>query len=225
MKFYKLTVFEFAGNKRKPNGEKGVALWKCRCDCGNEKITSGCNLRWGCTKSCGCANGRGDFATQCRTKILITENGCWEWQGRRMVKNGKWKYGCYGIFVENGRNVPVHCKMYKLHRGPIPKGMLVCHTCDNPPCCNPDHLFLGTHKENSQDAARKNRMAFGERSGRSRLKEVDAKTIFREYHFENGSPAELAKRFGVAVMTVRRIIRRELWLRATDEYVSLLEKG
>jgi hypothetical protein len=77
--------------------------------------------------------------------------GCWEWCGARH------KYG-YGEIRNGKKGVRVSRKAYELWVGPIPHGIKVCHRCDNPPCCNPEHLFLGTHKENIEDAARKGRL-------------------------------------------------------------------
>lgn len=76
--------------------------------------------------------------------------GCIEWQGHT-VKGG------YGRFYFNGRTQGAHRAAWLLMLGPIPEGMQVCHHCDNPPCCNPMHLFLGTVKDNAQDKARKGR--------------------------------------------------------------------
>ncbi len=89
------------------------------------------------------------------------ETGCWEWTGPRQKKH-KGKHGQhvkdYGWFIDSPappRNA--HRASWLIHHGPIPDGLWVMHKCDNPPCCNPDHLKLGTPKDNVQDAIAKGR--------------------------------------------------------------------
>jgi hypothetical protein len=76
--------------------------------------------------------------------------GCWEW-----------KAGCfdngYGAFKSQGKQYHAHRLVWELTRGKIPSGLLVCHKCDNPRCCNPEHLFLGTVSDNAKDAVAKGR--------------------------------------------------------------------
>lgn len=79
------------------------------------------------------------------------ENGCWIWKGEK-TSNG------YGYLLLNGKRIGAHRFSYMWHQGKIQKGLFVCHKCDVPSCVNPDHLWLGTQKENIQDAAKKNRM-------------------------------------------------------------------
>ena len=78
-------------------------------------------------------------------------SGCWNYTGTLINGYGSINTGKFGprIFL--------HREMYKIYKGNIPKGMLVCHKCDNPKCCNPDHLFMGTHKDNMQDMWKKGR--------------------------------------------------------------------
>lgn len=79
-------------------------------------------------------------------------SGCWEWNGLR--RDHKLPYGRIWI---NKRQKTVHRVAYEVFKGKIPKGLLVCHICDNPPCINPNHLFLGTQKDNSHDRDKKGR--------------------------------------------------------------------
>lgn len=83
-------------------------------------------------------------------KNVDKSSGCWVWIGHR-AKSG------YGRIQNKGKKVRSHRLSYETYVGKIPDGMNVLHRCDNPPCINPDHLFLGTHKDNMKDAQNKGR--------------------------------------------------------------------
>lgn len=87
-------------------------------------------------------------------KINKTDD-CWEWNASLRGKTG------YGAFKLNGKVIDAHRVSYELHFGIIPKGVLVCHRCDNRKCVNPNHLFLGTYKDNHQDGVDKGRIING----------------------------------------------------------------
>lgn len=80
------------------------------------------------------------------------ESGCWEWTG------GKNNRG-YGLFKVDSKMVATHRFAYEMMVSDIPDGIFVCHKCDNPPCCNPAHLFLGTRSDNVQDCLSKGRFS------------------------------------------------------------------
>lgn len=84
-------------------------------------------------------------------------NECWEWQGGR-------NYDGYGIFhLDIGKSIGAHRYAFKLSRGYLPKTLHILHDCDNPPCCNPKHLYSGTQQENMEDKLIRNRLFKGAR--------------------------------------------------------------
>ncbi len=102
-----------------------------------------------------------------------------------------------------------HRLSWELHFGPIAEDMFVCHHCDNPACVRPDHLFLGTPRENSLDAAGKGRMACGERVGSATLTEQQVIEIRRRAKIERQSV--LAREFGVTQTAIMFIVNRRTW--------------
>ncbi len=90
-----------------------------------------------------------DPVARFQSRIAKAENGCWLWQGAGV--NGR------GQLSVNGKNMLATRFSYQHFKGDIPPGMYVCHTCDNPACFNPDHLFLGDHTANQRDMVAKKR--------------------------------------------------------------------
>ena len=128
--------------------------------------------------------------------------GCWEWTSYRHNQG-------YGLFKIKKTSYKAHRVSYEMEYGPIPNGMCVCHKCDNPPCVNPKHLFLGTQKDNMQDAANKGRLgkSKGSKNGWSKLTEKQVVAIRKDTRLHR----EIAKDYNVTRSVISGIKRRYSW--------------
>ena len=129
---------------------------------------------------------------------------CWEYQG------GKHKFG-YGMINRSGSKASEvttsHAYGWEVENGPVPDGMFVLHKCDNPPCCRPDHLFLGTHQDNVDDMCGKERHQHGEKHCRAKLTETEV----LEIRASTGSERQLAKKYGVTDSAIHLIRSMRTW--------------
>ena len=141
------------------------------------------------------------------------ETGCWEWT------MGKYRRG-YGAFTYKQKKRSVHRWVYADQFGSIPEGMFVCHHCDNPPCCNPGHLFLGTPKDNMRDMIQKGRAnrshnVLKSRPGTSNhnAKMTPEKIIEIREKYASGKSSyrSLGAEYGLAFASVRDIIKHINW--------------
>lgn len=136
---------------------------------------------------------------------------CWNWQAHCFSDSG---YGCFGW--RDKRNEPItrsigaHVAAYLLYKGKIPKGKQVQHTCDNRPCVNPNHLKLGTQKDNMRDCIERRRIARGKRQGLSVMTDAKVKEL-RSWYAAGESQVSLAARFGISQPTVSQITRGITW--------------
>lgn len=137
----------------------------------------------------------------CLSRITLREPGkCWEWIGT-IDKNG---YGKVQFLKTEYR---AHRAMWQLTNGDIPGGLRVCHHCDNPTCCNPSHLFLGTDKDNHADCKAKGRNVKGTKHGRSKLTEKDV----LEIRASSDTQTELARQYGVTQSQIWSICHHHTW--------------
>jgi hypothetical protein len=141
------------------------------------------------------------------TRIQVGEPGaCWEWQGAKL------KAG-YGVLQRGRRSdglITTHRLMWELFNGEPPT-LDICHHCDNPGCCNPDHLFEGTHADNFRDAAKKGRMRHGEDHRSAKLTERDVRSIRKRHSLGKVNYRELGLEYGVARETIGSVLNRRSW--------------
>lgn len=133
-------------------------------------------------------------------KVAVAEpHECWPWTGARSGP------GLYGKVRVDRQTVKAHRVAYELAVGPIPEGLWVLHACDNPPCCNPAHLSLGTHLENQRQKAERGR-ARGRCGGRGRpdISTVEIAALYAQGY----SCAQIAVRFGVTPAAVNMRLKR-----------------
>lgn len=134
------------------------------------------------------------------------DSGCWLWE-HTLTSTG------YGTFVHEGERYYTHRLSWELHNGSIPDGLNVCHKCDVRNCVRPSHLFIGTQKDNMEDAAKKGRMEGpkGTVNGRSILDESDVREIRKLLADGELTHKEIADRKGVHKNTVSAINTRQIW--------------
>jgi hypothetical protein len=145
-------------------------------------------------------------------KRKITKSGCWEWQGTRSVYN----YGIIKLGKKLGfkiRNYPVHrISMYIFKDFDVSSKLCCLHKCDNPPCFNPEHIFIGTKADNNADRDKKGRKITlrGEECPWAKITEKQAKQIIK-LKKEGLTCIRLAKQFGIGPMQISRISTGKRW--------------
>lgn len=150
---------------------------------------------------------KGGLLDRMLNKCVADNSGCWIWLGAKCAQG-------YGNMWSGSRYEKAHRVSYRLLVGSIPGGMFVCHSCDRPSCINPEHLWLGTARDNIADAISKGRYrngsAHGERNGSAKLSADEVREI-RETPKKYGSGRVLAARFGVTESTICEIRSGRSW--------------
>lgn len=199
--------------------------WLFHCDCGESVTTRASAVRYGKAQSCGClqkekASENASIARAEKQKNApslhdrfwskverLGVDDCWRW-----LASFRRKDEGYGAFHFKGRHHPASRMAWIFTHGNIEgENIEVCHSCDNPRCCNPRHLFLGDHLINNDDKVSKGRHAFGERSGTAKLTEKEAIEIKRlkpTGRCPYGFRSSLAAKFNVSSGTITDIWTR-----------------
>lgn len=160
-----------------------------------------------CSRSCYVADRRAPKSPEVFWMRIDKSGGpdaCWPWE------KGTHSFG-YGLVQFNNYNTTAQRIAWILTYGPIPAKMYVCHRCDNPVCCNPAHLFLGTHTANIADMVAKGRHSRGETKGTSKLTEDQVREIRRRYALGTATLHTLAEAYGVYESCISQIVNRKTW--------------
>lgn len=132
-----------------------------------------------------------------------SDSECWEWAGHLMV-NG------YGQLTAGARQWTAHRFSYTMHKGKIPDGLIIRHSCHNRKCVNPDHLSTGTMQDNSDDMVKAGRQCLGEKQGLSKLVEANIVDIYKMGK-EGKYQSYIAREFNIDQSGVSRILSGEYW--------------
>ncbi len=146
-------------------------------------------------------------------KTIVRDSSCWDWTGWCHPQG-------YGNFKINGKTYRVHRLVYELCVARVPNGKLILHSCDNPPCCNPTHLFLGDEKDNIIDCLKKGRLPS------AILTEDEVKEIITDTSSKNPVKRTynhykyLASKYKVSVETIKGIVYGKTWGHIRDGHGS-----
>lgn len=144
-----------------------------------------------------------EFRQWFQSKLITTPTGCMEWSGCRFAQG-------YGVVRMNGKNTKAHRVSLEHQLGrPIQDNMFVLHSCNNPPCCNPEHLREGTHQENMDDKLRAGRQPRGETNGKAKLTAQQVEEI--RANPNRLTQYELADLYGVKRPCIAKIQRGRNW--------------
>jgi hypothetical protein len=174
--------------------------------CGAPAVSRHRNPRRFCSSQCAAVARHGPLLTlETLSQFYEVDpaTGCWNWtrskntEGRATIRRG-------------GLNVYAYRVVYGLLREPIPANLLACHSCDNPSCINPDHVFVGTIADNNLDMTVKGRAATGEKQPAHKMTE-DAVREARHMRSAGWTYESIAKHFGVSYATAHRVANRAGW--------------
>lgn len=178
-------------------------------ECGNEFLVRNYQLKIGtglyCSHKCASKNQKVESLENRFWKLIDKkeENECWAFLGSKN-KDG------YGRMSKgNSKLDSAHRISYELHKGIIPEDMVVMHICDNPSCCNPKHLVLGTQNDNIQDMISKGRFVL--RNMSFKLTEEQMNGIRNKYTGKRGEKVKLAKEYNVVITTITNILNNKSW--------------
>ena len=136
-------------------------------------------------------------------KTKLCPSGCIEWTAS--------KTRAYGSCRLAGKTELAHRFSWKLFKGKIPKNLHVLHKCDNPPCVNPNHLFLGTNTDNMLDRNNKGRQSKGSDQGQAKLTEDQVRDIRKKYIRGKYGAIKLSREYKVSDVTINGIVTRKSW--------------
>ncbi len=131
-------------------------------------------------------------------KFVIKQDGCWDWRGSKKKKLP------YGMMTIRGKEYMAHRVSYMIHIGEIPEGRVVLHKCDNPPCSNPDHLYVGTYQDNQDDKRER---------GRCKVEKLSVEQVIqiKSLLSEGFSCHEVSRRFKCSPTNICNIKNGKIW--------------
>ena len=151
----------------------------------------------------GIPKPRGSLTTRFWAKVRKTD-GCWLWLASTVHGYGQ-------LRIDSHRMEKAHHVSWELHYGPIANSLWILHSCDNPACVRPDHLFLGGPADNSRDMVNKGRSLIGLRNHKAKLTEVGVESIRTRHSHDYGTRLALAREFGVSPVTISSIVAGRTW--------------